>query len=304
LALVQRLLNFTFQSADGTTTKVSGLRASVHISKAGGLSNNFTDITIYGMSLSDMNQYNTFGLQLAAGNIKRNTVTIDAGDNVNGLSTCYIGDVIYSYIDLNSMPNVGFKVQAQTAYYDALAAAEPTTYNSDSVKISDVMNTLADKLAAGNVTVENTLDQDVVLRFPYKAGSLLTQIREFALEAGIQANVDDNVLVLSTPTTNRQGAAVMVSKTTGMIGSPTYNQNGILVRCLYNPQIKFMGLVQVQSTLQKPSPGNPVSDLLPANGTWLVYAVDHTLESQVPNGKWESTLQCSNPQGGPPVGGG
>ena len=294
MALTQRLLNFTFTKPTGETFSVSGLRASVHIEKAGSLANNFTDITIYGLTLSQMNNFSTFGLQLATGTLFRNTVQINAGDSVNGMSLCYIGDIIAAYADLNSMPNVGFKIQAQTSYYDTVAAADPTTYNSASVKISDIMNTLAGKLAAGNVTVENTLQQDVVLRFPYKAGSLLTQIREFALEAGIQANIDDNVLVLSTPKTNRQGSTVMLSKTSGMIGSPTYNQNGVLVRCIFNPQLKFQGLVQIASSLLSPS--SQASAFLPANGTWLIYAINHTLESMTPNGKWESTLQCSNTQ--------
>lgn len=302
MALVQRLLDFTFTKPSGETFSVSGLRATVHIEKAGSLANNFTDISIYGLTLSQMNSFSTFGLQLATGTMFRNTVQINAGDNVNGMSLCYIGDIISAYADLNAMPNVAYKIQAQTSFYDTLAAADPTTYNSASVKISDIMNTLAGKLAAGDVTVENTLQQDVVLRFPYKAGSLLTQIREFALEAGIQANVDDNVLVLSTPQTSRQGSTVMLSKSNGMIGSPTYNTNGILVRCIFNPQLKFQGLVQIESSLL--SPNSQAAAFLPANGTWLIYAMNHTLESMTPSGKWESSLQCSSTESPTPVGNG
>jgi hypothetical protein len=82
-----------------------------------------------------------------------------------------------------------------------------------------------------------------------------------------------------------------------MIGYPSFHAAGITVTTVYNPSIglgpagpigsnngggvQLGGLIQIQGSI-----------LPPANSTWKVYALDHVLESQVPDGKWLSIIKA------------
>ena len=63
---------------------------------------------------------------------------------------------------------------------------------------------------------------------------------------------------------------------------PRYRQAAVDVTTTYNPSIQFGGQIQIQS------------DLTPACGTWAVTYVEHELESEIPHGKWFSTIQCGS----------
>lgn len=309
MPLLQRLLDFTFAlgsqggtfSSTGTgSLDVSGFRASCTIQKPGGLSNNMATATIYGMALQDMVQLNTYGVQISTSKFENAaTVAISAGDTQNGTSLIYIGQINEAYIDLTDPPNVALKFTAYTGLYDNLVKATPSSYQGE-VKISQIMQDLANKLPSVN-TVENTLQNDVTLRNPYKAGSYLQQMREFAIEAGIEANIDDGVLVLSTPGTFRQGGGQLISKDTGMIGSPSFNAFGIIVKTIFNPNISFLDQIQVNSIVIPATSASPGSNAqaqqqLPVSGQWYVYSLEHLLESQMPHGKWESTIKAASTQ--------
>jgi hypothetical protein len=73
-----------------------------------------------------------------------------------------------------------------------------------------------------------------------------------------------------------------------MIGYPTYTAYGIMLRSLYDPTIGFGQKIQVQSSVL-------------TTGEWAVYGLSHHLESQTPNGKWETEILAYNPKHPTPV---
>lgn len=297
MALVQRLLSFQFNLSSGGSLSVSGLRANARISKPGGLELNTADCTIYGMSLSDMKQLNLYGLNLTLGKAFDNTVTITAGSSGNN-GTCFVGNIVEAYIDLNNMPNVALKFTANSGYTDNLAqGAKPTSYQGY-VKASQLMTTIAGNMATITNGVQNTLQNDPSIYNPNYSGSYLSQIRDVARDANIDATIDDGTLILSTPTTFRS-SGVTISADTGMIGSPIFDANGIIVKTIYNPQINFKDQITVQSILI-PQPGNyntpAEQEALPgASGSWNIYSIYHDLDTITPNGKWETTIKGNNP---------
>ena len=84
-----------------------------------------------------------------------------------------------------------------------------------------------------------------------------------------------------------------------MIGYPRFHAAGVTVRAVYSPSI---GLGPAGPVSSGPNAGGGVqiggliqiqgSILTAANGTWKVYALDHVLESMVPNGQWFSTIKA------------
>ena len=64
-----------------------------------------------------------------------------------------------------------------------------------------------------------------------------------------------------------------------MIGYPTFTQQGIIVKNLFDPTIKFFGKVSVQSSVVQ-------------TATWVVNKMDLSLDTLVPKGDWMAVLFC------------
>lgn len=282
----QRLINVTFQLASGTfaesgtdTVKLTGLRVSAHIQKAGGPSKNTSEIVIYGMPLSLMNQLSTLGMIVRL--IPRNTITVEAGD-ASKMTTVFTGTIFTAAADFGNSPQSLFRVQAQTGLAEAIISIPATSYTGRT-GISTIMAQLAKAMKLPN-GFENNLPNEVFLNNPYLPGTAWEQMKRAARAAGVGADVDDGTLVLYPLDGPRLGPMPLVSPSTGMIDYPTYISQGIMVRTEYNPAIRFRSLIQVAGSI-----------VTAANGTWLVAGLDHNLDAFMPNGQWSSMMQCYNP---------
>jgi hypothetical protein len=110
-----------------------------------------------------------------------------------------------------------------------------------------------------------------ILTNQYLPGTAFQQMQRAATAAGIGALIDDGTLVIYTLTGPRRGAPVVISPTTGMVEYPSYFSQGLRVRTLFHPAIRFHGQVAISGSV-----------VAQANRTWLVTAVDHALDSKVP----------------------
>ena len=70
--------NPTFQGTASNTVKITGLRTSVAIVKAGGRGLSTAQVRVYGLPLSVMNQLSTLGVPIVYW-VGKNTITIEAG---------------------------------------------------------------------------------------------------------------------------------------------------------------------------------------------------------------------------------
>jgi hypothetical protein len=69
-----------------------------------------------------------------------------------------------------------------------------------------------------------------------------------------------------------------------MVGYPLFaGPIQLSVKSIYNQALKFMGLVDIQSSIQK------------ATGRWQIIQLAHHLESQLPDGNWFSEMTCILP---------
>jgi hypothetical protein len=234
------------------------------------------NLTVYGMTLSLMNQLSTLGKQINF--IRPAKVIVQAGDAQSGMSTVFQGDVLNAWGDFQQAPDVPFHVYARGGYVGGIQKTDPVSFNG-STDVANFMGQCASKM---NLTLENN-GVNQKLNSPYFWGSPRAQAQQCADAANINWTIDQDKLAIWPKSGNRSGGAIMVAPDTGMISYPTFTNAGILVRTIFNPQTKLGGQIQVQSSLPR------------ANGTWTVFAMDHDLESQVPKGQWFSTLQCWNP---------
>lgn len=274
--------NFSESGTD--TVTISGSRTSVRIQNSGAPAGSTASVDIYGMTPSLMNQLSTLGLVFNI--VPRNTLTISAGDEETGMATVFSGTIVSGYGDFNAAPDVPFHFECNSGLADAVAPAVASSFRG-STDVATIMSGFARQM---NLGFENS-GVKAQLADPYFAGNVLTQMRACADHANINAEIINGTTLAIWPKGgSRTGGAVpLISKETGMVGYPAYTQQGIIVKTLFNPQIAFGGMVQVESSLEK------------ASGKWAVQKLDLALDSLVPRGQWLSTIYGYNPNYPQPI---
>jgi len=296
MSFVQRLISCTFTKAVGTfaeggnTATVSGLRISCQVVN-GGTQAMTAHLRIYGMTLSLMNQLST--LCQAIGGIQANSISINAGDSsqAGSLPLMFTGTIQQAWVDFQSAPQVAFDVSATTTLAPAAFSAKPLSYSAP-VTVQTIMQALASEMG---LTFENN-GVNITLPAPsYFPGTQWEQAKKAALDANVNIVIDRGKLAIWPRDGARTTLGVpIISKATGMIMSPTYANQGLIIRTEFNPAISFGGQIQVQSQHSTPANGAPVSNW-PANGIWSVYSLNHDLETLTPRGQWFSTIEAYNP---------
>lgn len=289
MAFIQRRIIAQFDLNEGTfpdgSTRLTleGLRMSVTVTQSGIPELAHLSADIYGMTLSQMNQLSTLGQTV--GLIRKNTITIFAGDEGEEPGQIFSGTVFNAWGDFNSAPDVPFRVDAQAGLLDAVAPY-PSTNPKGNVAAADLLKQFAAKWQGGMAFENNGVD--VQLSNPHYYGSLKNQILMCLKEVQAWWNGGEgNVFAVWPVSGSRKSASVpVISKDTGMVGYPSFTQQGMIVRSIFFPSIRYGSLVKVNSTLKLP---------LTPNGQWQVYGITYELETLVPHGQWFMTLNLTPP---------
>lgn len=268
----------TFSESGTDTVTLAGSRTSVRIQNSGAPAGSTASVSIWGMTPSLMNQLSTLGLVFNI--VPRNTITIAAGNLGSRLATVFSGTIVGAYGDYNSAPDGPFRFECNAGLADAVAPAIASSFTG-AADVAQIMSGFARQM---NLGFENNGVQ-LQLSNPYFAGSVMTQMRACADHANINAEIINGTTLAIWPKGGARDTSniPLVSKETGMIGYPAYTQQGIIVNTLFDPQIAFGGMVQVESSLEK------------AAGKWAVQKLDLALDAQVPRGQWKSTIYGYNP---------
>lgn len=280
----------TFSGTGADTATIKDKRMSVRIQNSGAPSNSAAQVSIYGMPESQMNQLSTLGMVLNL--VPKNVLTVKAGDDVVGLTTVFRGTIVQAYADMAAAPDVPFILDCQSGLAEATSNVVPTSY-AGAVPVSTIMSGFARQM---NVGFENN-GVDVTLTNPYYRGSIDAQLKQCAKEANVNAEVvNGNVLAIwprfGSRTSVTKVPVIAAPPAGAMIGRPSFTQQGIMFRNLFNPEIAFGAKVEIRTTEQA---------LAKANGQWTVYKLDLALDAQLPKGKWEMTGYCYNQNSPNPV---
>lgn len=284
MALAQRIIKLrfilgsgSFDAAGQNAVDVEGVRASANVTKAGTSSNANCELRVWGMPLSLMNRLTTLN-KLAFGQQIDNTVIVSAGDEKNGVSVLFQGTIQEAWVEAKQPPDVMFYVRATSGMYRALQPIPPTSYKGSvdgAVALSGLAQQIGLQLVNHGVTGQ--------IRNPYWPGAAKQQLDKMCQALNCVPFVDDvkHVLHVWPKGAARKDAAVLLSPSTGLVGYPTYTQNGIAVRSIYNPNLSFGRKVQIESQLTA------------ASGEWAIAAISHNLDANMPGGEWFSEAQCA-----------
>ncbi|USA53878.1 hypothetical protein NDN13_01410 [Acinetobacter sp. C32I] len=255
---------------DANTIDLSGFRVIAEIKKVGVFGEGFCSrIKIYGMKQADMNALSILAWEVLG--VNRNTISVFAGDEESGMAMVFGGQIANAWADYSVAPDTCLVIDATAGYTDQIKAALPSSYLDD-VEISAVMKTLADSMgySFSNKGVQGRITSR------YFSGTLMKQARAIAEHAGIAMFIEDDSLIIM-PEENGvidQAEIPVISPSTGLVGYPTYNKNGICINTLFDPRIQYRGRIKLENTL----------DIV--NGEWLVISLSYQLESEKPNGAW------------------
>ena len=287
MSFTRRHIDLTFQLGQGDngldgyeTLKVSGLRTKVELSHAGGPSLGHINAKVYGLPLDMMNKLSPI-IRNKNGNINLvwNHLIIDAGDDLVGMSTIFEGQITMASIDMASNPESSLDITGFAGASQTAQAVEPSPY-PDHASVEDIMKDLSNH---GKLNGVDYNGDTVTLYTPYLSGTVWDQIKAVAEAADLQYTIERDKIILWPRNGHREVPTINISPTTGMMGYPTNwgIGGGVQVTMVFNPNLVLGGLVHVESQLAF------------ANADFVTFNIGHELESEMPNGRWQSTFQGS-----------
>ena len=288
--------NAVFPGTNANVLQVSGLRASAVIKGAGLPAFPELSLRIYGLAQQDMNALAIVPVQGGKPQYQFNTVQVEA-DSGNGFSFIFSGQIYEAGPDYADAPDVCLFVHAQAAGFDQLTPANPTSYPG-TADVATIVSNIASKMS---MAFEND-GVTGVLTGRYYSGTLTSQLRQVCRDAGINAVIENqNLLVISPAGVARTNVAPFIlSPTSGLVGYPKVRGNGYLdVRALFNPAFRQNGPVTIQGSDVVIDPNLPKTLNSLADGNWLVGPLTHTLECQKPGGAWFTEMTLYPPNAAP-----
>jgi hypothetical protein len=279
----------TFAGTGSNTITITDKRMSVRIANSGRPTNSTASVSIYGMTESVMNQLSTLGMVLNF--VPKNVITIKAGDDVVAPTVVFSGIIASAYADMAGAPDVPFIMECNSGLGWATQNTLPTSYKG-TVTVATIISGFARQMGIG---FENN-GVDGVLTNVYYKGSLKAQLDECVRQANISAEVvNGNKLCIwpkfGSRTSITKVPVIAAPPTGGMIGRPSFTQQGVMVRNIFTPDIAFGAKVKIVTRERA---------LERANGEWTVNKLDHALDAQVPKGQWASTIYTQGVKGTAP----
>lgn len=260
----------------GDVKIIRGLPVQANVDKVAAPDINKASIKIWGMNLDDMARLTTLSFRPLE--TPRNIIEIFAGDeNDATLAKVFSGEITLAFANFSAAPDITFDISAMTGSYPMQIALAPTSVK-DSEPLANVIAKLAD--AAGysfrNEGVSASLKNAVL------SGSPMEQIYSAARQAGARVIIDDDVIILLPKDKPRLGSAVLLADDSGLIGYPSFNNTGIVCRCIYNPNLQIGGSVKINSVVPK------------AGGEWMIIKLSHNLTAYNPQGcDWSSNMEAA-----------
>lgn len=307
MTLVKRKIDLTFSLGEGSfgeqganTVTISGLRTSCTITRQG---QNMAEmqLRVWGMPLDTMRKLTVLN-KLAYNQERNNNVVVTAGDDVSGMAVIFNGTIKEAWADAQNAPDVLFMVSAFSGILAKTRPIAPTSF-SGPVQADVFFASLAAQITDGAEPRPYGLENSGVvgvLDNPYYPGTALDQIAKAASALNINAVLDQEKQVLAIwPRGQSRGSATLdVSAATGLVGYPQFTQNGLAFTTLLTPSLFFGQRVRVTSLLDATG---IAQDLGLANGEWVVAALQHNLDAEIPGGQWFTRVECGLLGGPAPI---
>lgn len=271
-----------FKTSTGETsnTKILHLGMDVDIQKPGGKEKNKAKVKIYNLSLDDMELLTTLAFEPLK--VSKNKIAIYAGDKEYGMSLAFSGDIVSAVPDFNSAPDPAFDIDCITGYVASVTPVPPLT-GGGSQNVARLMEGLAKQM---NLTFTNR-GVNAVLRNIAFVGGPMQQAQQIAQAARIVLLVDDGEMVIMAQDAMRTDAdksTPIWKDTTGLFGYPSFDNEGISVKGIYEPKLQIGAPIKIESIVPR------------ATGLWQITSLSHKLQANYTGAaSWTSEVKASYP---------
>lgn len=262
----------------GNTVIIEGLPVSVTVTKQGGEAKNKASVTVDNLKLETATQLTTLAFKRLE--TYNNVIQIDAGSQGAELSTIFIGEIT-SAVPVMSDSKLSLKIEALAGYYPALIPSTPTSVQENTT-VEKLMKQFADEAGYSfeNKGITASIANSVFV------GSPVEKAKTLARQADVDLLIDDNKFTIQPFEAPKDGQIPLLSKNTGLIGYPSFSNEGINCKSVFNDKLKVGSYFKLESVLPH------------ASGEWQITKVEHRLEAYTPNsGTWESDVTGVLPGG-------
>ena len=262
----------------GNTVIIEGLPVSVTVTKQGGEAKNKASVTVDNLKLETATQLTTLAFKRLE--TYNNVIQIDAGSQGAELSTIFIGEIT-SAVPVMSDSKLSLKIEALAGYYPALIPSTPTSVQENTT-VEKLMKQFADEAGYSfeNKGITASIANSVFV------GSPIEKAKTLARQADVDLLIDDNKFTIQPFEAPKEGQIPLLSKGTGLIGYPSFSNEGINCKSVFNDKLKVGSYFKLESVLPH------------ASGEWQITKVEHRLEAYTPNsGTWESDVTGVLPGG-------
>lgn len=262
----------------GNTVIIEGLPVSVTVTKQGGEAKNKASVTVDNLKLETATQLTTLAFKRLE--TYNNVIQIDAGSQGAELSTIFIGEIT-SAVPVMGDDKLSLKIEALAGYYPALIPSTPTSVQENTT-VEKLMKQFADEAGYSfeNKGITASIANSVFI------GSPVEKAKTLARQADVDLLIDDNKFTIQPFEAPKDGQIPLLSKNTGLIGYPSFSNEGINCKSVFNDKLKVGSYFKLESILPH------------ASGEWQITKVEHRLEAYTPNsGTWESDVTGVLPGG-------
>lgn len=263
-----------FDEKGNNTVVAEGLRVSAQITSGGGNVMPSANITIYGLSKNVMDRITK--IRWNTDDAKFNFIRLEAlHDKV--YVNVFEGMISFAYPNFGAAPEVMLTVQAITAFQHQIFPTTPTSVKGE-VSVAGLINEICQKIGMG---FENN-GVTAQISNPYLPETGLEQIKKICQAADIDLAIEAQKIAISPKGKGRNITIPVISPETGLIGYPVPDLSGVKFKCLFDPMIRFHGIVEIR---------NSIIDI--ANGQWFIYGLTYYLDSEIPNGRWQCDVSAT-----------
>ena len=261
---------------DKSNTKIiEGLACEVAIEKPGLPDKNGAEVKIWGLKSEDMGALTMLSFRPTES--QHNLISIKAGEGGKAPTLIFQGEIIRASADFNELPDPCMQLEAESGSYPQQISLPMLTVKGEA-EAEGLFRQFAE--AAGYSFINQGVSAKV-LNGCYP-GSPVDKMLKLAKDIGCELFIDDGVVLTLPAGRARAGGVTTLSKDSGLIGYPTFTQDGISCKSLFNPKLSYGGLINVQSAV----PG--------ATGLWKITKLSHRLSAWLPSGgSWESQVEAA-----------
>lgn len=262
-------------SEGGNTKIIEGLACDVSVQKPGLPEKNSAAVKIWGLKYEDMAQLTMLTFKPLES--QHNLISIKAGEKGGSLALVFQGEITSAFADFNAAPDVCMQFEADSGSYPQQIASPVATVKGEA-KADQLFSQFAQ--SAGYTFKNEGVTSSV--QNAWFPGSPIDKMTKLARDVGCELIIDDGAIVVLPAGKAREGNAVLLTKNTGLIGYPTFNQDGISCKCIFNPDLIYGGLIKVESIVPR------------ASGVWRITKLTHHITAYIPGGgNWESQIEAS-----------